>query len=116
MITPPDRRDESRARLVYAMYHGLGSYTEQEAKKFDQWRDKTLRENFLHLKHEISEVEKNINQKMPMTYLVHNCDDLVGLSAILLAQVMQMAGLEFPDPLGKGLQKVEILKRDKDRK
>ena len=105
-MIPPDRRDESRSRLVYAFYHALGSYTEQESKKFDQWRDKNIGENFAHLSHEIDEVRKNIKQKMPMTYLVHNCDDLVGLSCILLAQVMQLSGQTFPDCLGE-VKKVE---------
>ena len=115
MIAKPDRRDESRARLLEAFYHALGSYTEQEAKKFDQWRDKTLRENFLHLSHELQEIKNNMDKKMPMTYLVHNCDDAVGLSCILLAQVMEMAGISFEDRFGD-VRKVEKLTRDSERK
>ena len=85
------RMDESRGFLVKAFYFALGSYMEQEAKKEDQWRDQSIGELYAHLRHEIEEVRRNLKTN-DYTYLVHNCADLVGLSAILLAKVMEEGG------------------------
>ncbi len=88
MITQKDRRDESREILCKAFFMALGSYTEQEAKKFDQWRDKPIWDLFNHLAHEIEEIHKNLKQKMDNTYLVHNAMDVCSLATIFLAHVM----------------------------
>lgn len=82
------RIDESRTMLVKAFYFALGSYMEQEAKKGDQWRDQSIGELYSHLKHEVEEIRRNLKSG-DYTYLVHNCTDLVGLSTILLAKVLE---------------------------
>ena len=64
MISKKDRRDESRELLVKAFEMALGSYTEQESKKFDSWRDQETWKLFNHLAHEIEEIRKNLKQKM----------------------------------------------------
>jgi len=92
-MIPKDRRDFSRAELERAFYFALGMYTEQESKKDDQWKDQSLGDLFAHLSHEIQEIRNNISKGMPMTYLVHNSADAVGLSCILLAHVMREAEL-----------------------
>jgi len=88
MISEKDRRDESREILVKAFSMALGSYTEQEAKKFDSWRDQTTRDLFLHLSHELQEIKKNIDNKMANTYLIHNAMDICSLATIFLAHMM----------------------------
>jgi hypothetical protein len=87
------RQDESRARLVEAFYLALGAYTEQEAKKEDQWADQSLGQLYAHLSHELEEVRTNLKRTDKLTFLLHNCADMVGLSTILLAKVMEIAGL-----------------------
>jgi len=86
------RIDESRERLVRAFYFALGSYMEQEAKKEDQWRDQNLGQLYAHLKHELEEIRRSM-QSGNLTFLLHNCVDAVSLATILLAKVMEMAGL-----------------------
>ena len=88
------RVDESRAELERAFYYALGGYAEQEAKKDDQWRDQTIGQLYAHLAHEVDEVRVNLKRNDRLTFLLHNCVDLVGLSTILLATVMEMAGLK----------------------
>lgn len=87
------RIDESRARLVRAFYFALGGYTEQEAKKLDEWRDQSLGQLYDHLRHELDEIRSNL-KRSELSYLVHNCVDAVGLSTILLATAMEMADLD----------------------
>ena len=79
------RMKESRAILVKAFYTALGSYIEQEAKKLDDWRDKTFGEIYAHLKHEIEEIRRSKS----LTQQLHNCIDAVMLSTILLAKLME---------------------------
>ena len=62
-MIPKDRKDQSRELLVKAFYMSLGSYTEQEAKKNDSWRDQSLGDLFNHLSHEIEEIKQNIRTK-----------------------------------------------------
>ncbi len=88
MITEKDRRDESREMLVRAFEMALGSYTEQEAKKFDQWRDQPTWKLFNHLEHELGEIKKNLKEKMANTYLIHNGMDVCSLATIFLAHLM----------------------------
>jgi len=92
-MIPKDRRDESRELMVKAFYFALGMYAEQESKKDDQWRDQSLNDIFAHTSHEMGEIRNNIKKGMSMTYLVHNCADLVGLSCTLLAHVMEKADM-----------------------
>ena len=92
-MIPKDRRDESRELLVKAFYMALGSYTEQESKKLDTWRDQSLGDLFNHLAHEIEEIRQNIKRKDPNTFLVHNSMDACSLATILLAHVMMKDGL-----------------------
>lgn len=93
-MIPKDRRDESRELLVKAWYMAFGSYTEQEAKKTDSWRDQSLGQLFEHLAHEIEEIRHNIKRKDPNTFLVHNCMDACSLATILLAHVMEKDKLD----------------------
>lgn len=81
--------DESRAMLSHAMAFGLGGYMEQEATKEDQWRDQSIGQLYAHLNHELGEIQSNI-KRGEMTWLIHNASDAVGLSAILLAKVLEM--------------------------
>jgi len=93
-MIPKDRRDESREKLVKAFYMALGSYTEQEAKKDDSWRDQSLGQLFEHMAHEVEEIRHNIKRKDPNTFLVHNAMDVCSLSTIFLAHVMERDGLD----------------------
>jgi len=88
MISVKDRRDESRRILVNAFEMALGSYTEQEAKKFDSWRDQETWKLFNHLAHELEEIRKNMKEKMPNTYLIHNSMDICSLATMFLAHLM----------------------------
>jgi len=83
------RIDESREMLVRAFYFALGSYTEQESKKLDEWRDRSIGELYAHLKHELEEIRRSKD----FTKQLHNCMDAVMLSVILLAKVMKAGGL-----------------------
>lgn len=92
------RVDESRKKLVEAFYFALGGYTEQEAKKEDQWRDQSIGQLYAHLKHEVEEIRANLKRNDRLTFLLHNCVDAVCLSTILLSKVMDMAELTDRSP------------------
>lgn len=83
-----ERKDYSRAQLLQAAHHAIGAYTEQEAKKEDQWRDEPWWKLYNHISHEIKEIKRS----KTLTIKLHNCNDLVGLSLILLARTMEEAG------------------------
>jgi hypothetical protein len=82
-----NRMCESREMLLKAMMMSLGSYTEQEAKKRDTWRDQTIGQLYAHLKHELEEVRRSL-ECGEKTILIHNLMDMCSLSAILLAKLM----------------------------
>ena len=84
-----NRVDQSRKKLVEAFYFALGAYTEQEAKKLDQWRDETYGQIYAHAKHEFAEIARSKD----LTKQIHNACDLVGLSVILLANLMEKGDL-----------------------
>ena len=85
------RIDESRERLREALAFSLGSYTEQEAKKADTWRDQSLGQLYAHLAHEIQEIRVNLKPgKDKLSYLIHNAADAVNLSAMILAKALEM--------------------------
>ena len=90
MPTKETRVDESRKMLVNASYFAIGAYTEQEAKKLDQWRDENWWQLCNHIAHEVEEIRRSINDS---TKLIHNLNDLVGLSLIMLAKGMIETGL-----------------------
>ena len=72
------RIDESREALFKAFLFALGSYTEQEATKNDQWRDQSIGQLYDHLKHELEEIKSNLRPpKDQLTYLIHNCSLLL---------------------------------------
>lgn len=85
------RIDASRARLAVAFFYALGSYQEQEAKKEDVWRDQNWWQKIQHIKHEFTELERSTD----LTKQLHNAVDLSMLALILLATLMDEAGL-FP--------------------
>ncbi len=78
------RVDESRALIKTALDMSFGSYTEQEGKKGDQWRDQTIGQLGDHIRHEVDEIMANI-RRGEIGYLVHNAMDVIELGAILLA-------------------------------
>ena len=83
-----DRIDESREKMLKAFYFALGSYMEQEAKKADTWRDQGYGELYAHLKHELEEIKRSMTANN-LTYMIHNCVDVVLLSNMLLARAME---------------------------
>jgi len=85
------RMDESRAMMVKAFYMALGSYTEQESTKMDEWRELNLGQLYDHLKHEVDEEIRGNLRRSELSYLIHNCMDAVSLSTILLARAMELA-------------------------
>lgn len=76
----------SKDDLRCALYFGVGAYMEQEDKKSDQWVDESYFDIYRHTKHEISEIQRNINQNN-LDFLVHNSTDFVILSIMLLESV-----------------------------
>ena len=78
------RMNDSRQKLLSAMMLSLGSYIEQEAKKKDDWRDRTFGQVYAHLKHELEEIRRSKTK----TQQLHNCMDACSLSAILVAKLM----------------------------
>jgi len=79
------RLNESRDMLLKAMLISLGSYIEQEAKKKDDWREKSFGEIYAHLRHEIEEIKRSKTK----TQQLHNCMDACSLSAMLVAKLME---------------------------
>ena len=62
----------------------FGAYTEQEAKKDDQWRDKEYYDHWIHLSHEVAELKRS----KTVTIQMHNLTDAVMLSLILYAYLI----------------------------
>jgi len=75
----------SRHRLLNAMMISLGSYIEQEAKKKDDWRNKSFGEIYAHLRHEIEEIKRSKTK----TQQLHNAMDACSLSAMLVAKLLE---------------------------
>jgi hypothetical protein len=67
------------------MMMALGSYTEQEAKKLDEWRDQTWGQLYGHTKHEILELGRSDS----LTKQLHNAIDLCGLGGMLIIKVLE---------------------------
>jgi len=67
------RLNESRNILLKAMLISLGSYIEQEAKKKDNWREKSFGEM----------------RSKTKTQQLHNAMDACSLSAMLVAKLIQ---------------------------
>ena len=78
------RMTDSRQKILNAMMLSLGSYIEQEAKKKDEWRNKSFGELYAHLKHEITEIGRSKSK----TVQLHNCMDACALSAIMVAKLI----------------------------
>ena len=79
-----DRMMDSRRKLFSVMMMALGSYVEQEAKKKDEWRDKSWGECYAHLKHEVIEIGRSKTK----TAQLHNCLDAINLAAIMAAKII----------------------------
>jgi len=79
-----DRMMDSRQKLFSVMMMALGSYVEQEAKKKDEWRDKSWGECYAHLKHEVIEIGRSKTK----TAQLHNCLDAINLAAIMAAKII----------------------------
>ena len=77
---------DSRRRLRQALDIAFGVYVEQEAKKFDQWRDQSFGQLYAHLKHELEEIKRSKSR----TQQLHNCLDAVMLSAMLVAKILEL--------------------------
>ena len=78
------RMSDSREKLLSVMMMALGSYIEQEAKKKDEWRDKSWGECYVHLKHEVIEIGRSKTK----TAQLHNCLDAINLAAIMAAKII----------------------------
>jgi len=78
------RLNKSREALLNAMLVSLGSYIEQEAKKKDDWQNRTFGEIYAHLKHEIVEIGRSKTK----TQQLHNAMDACSLSAMLVAKLL----------------------------
>jgi len=76
---------DSRRRLRQALDMAFGSYVEQEATKFDNWREETFGAVFDHLKHEVLEIRRSKTR----TTQLHNAIDACMLSAILVAKILE---------------------------
>ena len=76
---------DSRRKLLNAMMVSLGSYIEQEAKKLDDWRNRSFGEIYAHLKHEVQEIKRSKTK----TQQLHNCIDACCLSAMLVAKLLE---------------------------
>lgn len=83
-----ERMAESRRRIWDTMAMSFGSYVEQEAKKADGWREKSMGEIFAHMKHELEEIRRSM-QRGERTTPLHNAMDMCSLSAILVAKAME---------------------------
>ena len=79
------RLSESRTIIREVMSMAYGSYIEQEAKKYDQWRDQTWWDLLQHTKHEIEELQRSGGYK---TKQLHNALDLCSLGAIMGAKIL----------------------------
>jgi len=80
-----ERLSESRAIIRESMAMAYGSYVEQEAKKFDQWRDQTWWQLVQHTRHEIEELQRSGGFK---TKQLHNALDLCSLGAIMASKII----------------------------
>lgn len=99
MVFKKARMDESRKQLVKAFYMALGSYTEQESKKLDQWMDQSIGQLYDHLSHELEEIKRNLRDSN-LTFFIHNSMDAVSLSTMLLVKAMEAAGIQGADSDG----------------
>jgi len=80
-----NRMTNSRHKSLNAMMISLGSYIEQEAKKKDDWRNKSFGEIYAHLRHEIEEIKRSKTK----TQQLHNAMDACSLSAMLVAKLLE---------------------------
>jgi len=78
------RMTDSRQKILSVLMMAFGSYVEQEAKKKDEWRDKSWGECYAHLKHEIVEIGRSKTK----TEQIHNCLDAINLAAIMAAKII----------------------------
>ena len=75
---------ESRGVIRQAMDIAFGSYVEQEAKKYDQWRTQTWWQLVRHLRHEVDELDRSKTR----TAQLHNAIDACSLGAILISKIL----------------------------
>jgi hypothetical protein len=78
-----ERVKESKQMVERAMFEALGLYTAKEPKHGDEWRDKTIWQAFMHLKHEIEEIERSDG----LDRQIHNALDACAQAAILSARM-----------------------------
>jgi hypothetical protein len=77
------RQIESQMMIIEAMAEARGLYIAKEPKHFDEWRDKTVWEVFMHLKHEIEEIERSATTDRQL----HNALDACAQASILAARI-----------------------------
>lgn len=80
------RNTATITKLEYALYFGLGVYTEQEDTKSDQWADESYGDLLDHITHEVGEIRRNVNDDQ-MNFLLHNSADFVTLSTMILVTI-----------------------------
>ncbi len=82
-MTEIPRVEESQMLLEKMMNRAMGLYIAKEPKHADEWRDKNIWQNFMHLKHETEEIErsKTVDRQL------HNALDACAQAAILAASI-----------------------------
>jgi len=78
------RLSESRQLIHDAHMISYGSYIEQEASKFDTWRDQTYWQLVQHLRHEVDELERSKTRVAQL----HNAIDACSLASIIIGRHM----------------------------
>ena len=85
---------DSHKRVQQMLDKAMGLYIAKEPKHKDEWRDKTVWQNFMHLKHEMEEIERSKSADRQL----HNALDACGQAAILAASIM----LKMEEEEGEG--------------
>ena len=78
------RLSESRNLIREMMNTAMGLYIAKEPKHGDEWREKGYWKNFMHLKHELDEIERSKSYDRKL----HNALDACAQSAILASMIL----------------------------
>jgi len=87
------RLKESKSIIEKCMTEALGLYTAKEPKHGDEWRDRDIRSNFLHLKHELDEIQRSKDSVRQL----HNALDACCQAAILAANIKLEQNIDEKD-------------------
>lgn len=78
-----ERHIESQRMIRDCMAEAIGIYIAKEPTEKDNWRDKSIWQTFMHLKHEIEEIQRSKSSDRQL----HNALDACGQAAILAARI-----------------------------